>query len=136
MDNDLELLDCKEPGYNPIHNFESWIVAILNYEDQVDKLKLSTLERHNLTDEIFVLQKGKAYLIIGGIENLPINIKTIYMEKDIVYNVKRNAWHNILMSEDARVLIVENNKTGPANSQYINIEESEKNKVLLNISKL
>jgi hypothetical protein len=40
------------------------------------------------------------------------------MEPLKAYNVKRNAWHGVIMSRDAVILLVENEKTGITNSEY------------------
>ena len=36
-----------------------------------------------------------------------------------LYVVKQNQWHNIIVSEDAKVLIVENVDTGRENTEYM-----------------
>ena len=40
------------------------------------------------------------------------------MQTGKLYNVKKGAWHALLMERDAKVLIVENHSTGPENSEY------------------
>ena len=45
------------------------------------------------------------------------------MEAGNLYNVKRNAWHTVLLNQDATILIVEENNTGEANTEYFKLTE-------------
>ena len=97
-------------------DFESWRVAYIRYAERFNRANIHQLERHLLTDEIFVLLEGEATLIMGEEK------KEIPMEKGLIYNVRQAAWHGIYVSEDALVLIVENANTGRDNSEYMEIE--------------
>jgi hypothetical protein len=55
----------------------------------------------------------EATLIIGE------NCEECSMQVNKIYNVKRDIWHNIIVSRDARVLIVENDNTGLENTEYL-----------------
>ncbi len=109
----IEILHTMDEGYKPQVHFEAWRVAILRYADLFDRDKLVRLERHHLTDEVFVLLEGEATLIIGE------NCEECPMEANKIYNVKKDVWHNIVVSRDARVLIVENDNTGRDNTEYL-----------------
>ncbi len=50
--------------------------------------------------------------------------------REKLYNVKRNAWHSILTSQDAAILIVENQDTGEENTEYSRIAEGNKQEIL------
>ena len=92
--------------------------------------KMEFMERHTHTDEVFVLLNGLATLILGG--NGP-HASVLFlqdMEKGKIYNVKRNAWHAILTSQDATILIVENKDTGEVNTEYSRISEGDKQEIL------
>jgi hypothetical protein len=41
------------------------------------------------------------------------------MEGKKLYNVKRGAWHLVVLSRDASILLVENCDTGAGNSSYV-----------------
>ena len=65
---DEELLEIREytgPGYQPVVDFSAWRVAILNYLDEIHPKKINSVERHNETDEVFVLIKGQGILFLG-----------------------------------------------------------------------
>ena len=109
----IEILDTMEEGYRPQVRFEAWRVAILRYASRFDRNNLARLERHHLTDEVFVLLEGEATLLIGE------NCEECPMEANKLYNVKKDVWHHIIVSRDARVLIVENDNTGLENTEYL-----------------
>ena len=108
----------RENGFFPSVIFDRWRVAFLNYFDVVEKELLYRLERHFQTDEVFVLLRGKAWLIGAGDEDKPKAPKAFPMEPGTIYNIRRNIWHHVILSRDASVLIVENADTGNENSAY------------------
>lgn len=105
---------CKE-GYEIKHSFDGWMVAYLCYAEKYDTI--TYIERHLETDEIFVLLKGSATLLIGE------DLKHTEMEINKIYNVQKGVWHNIKVSRDALVLIVENKNTCVDNSEYMPIDK-------------
>jgi hypothetical protein len=52
------------------------------------------------------------------------------MERGKIYNVKRNAWHTILLSRDASVLLVENRDTGKHNSEITQLSGEIRHSIL------
>lgn len=109
---DLEIIRYEDDGYKSMVSFEGWRVAFLKYAEMFDQANVSKMERHLLTDEVFVLLSGQAALIVGD-EN-----QVCYLEKNTLYNVKKAVWHAVCVSRDAQLLIVENNNTGKENSEY------------------
>ena len=110
----LEIIEYTGEGYKSALRFGAWRVAFLNHAESFDKIK--RLERHMETDEVFMLLEGEAALIIGLDKNV------IPMEKHKIYNVRCGVWHNIKVSKDAKVFIVENDDTTVQNSEYINFD--------------
>ena len=98
-------------GYLPLVDFQGWRVAILRHDERF--AKLTGLERHLETDEVFVLLNGGAALIVEQ-EN---GIREWKMECGKVYNVPRNIWHHIVVTPDASVLVVENSNTSIENTE-------------------
>ena len=109
----LEIKDYTGEGYDRTHSFDTWRVAFLNYAERFDKV--TYLERHLLTDEVFVLLEGSAELWIGK------EMTVVPMEKNLIYNVGQGVWHAIRVSRDAKVLIVENSDTARENSEYFDL---------------
>jgi hypothetical protein len=121
----LEIRDYQGEGYQPLIDFGAWRVAILRFLDGLQPERQTTMERHTETDEVFVLTRGKGILIMGG--NGP-KIDGIYpqkMEIGKIHNIKRNAWHTILLSTDASVVIVENRDTDKHNSEYADLSPEQ-----------
>lgn len=110
---DIEILTYEGEGYRPVHDFESWRVALLNHAERFDAHTIKELERHRETDEIFVLLAGQAELIVGE------EMRRVPMEYGKVYNIPKGVYHGISVSEDARVLIVENADTTRENTDRI-----------------
>jgi mannose-6-phosphate isomerase-like protein (cupin superfamily) len=108
----LEILAYEGEGYNRTMHFGEWRVALANFGAPFDRDRYTYLERHLLTDEVFVLLSGKADLVIG------LERTETPMEAGKLYNVKQGTWHALLMSEDAKVLIVENHNTSIENSEH------------------
>ena len=114
----LDIREYNKVGYKALVDYGEWRVAILNYIDELDLDQNPRLERHMETDEVFVLLRGKTVLYMGGNEKQVKKITPQVMEPGKLYNVKRAAWHNILMSHDASVLLIENKNTSKKNSEY------------------
>jgi len=114
----IEIRDYKGKGYQPLIDFGEWRVAILRYLDEIRPDRINTMERHTETDEVFVLLNGRGILIMGGNEKEVHTIQPQVMESEKIYNVKRYAWHTILLSRDASVLLVENRDTDRHNTEY------------------
>lgn len=114
----LEVSEFNGPGYKPLIDFSAWRVAILNYLEEIHPENISTFERHNLTDEVFVLLRGAGILFLGDGSQHVENIYSQKMESGKLYNVKKNTWHSIVLSRDGSVLIVENQNTSRDNTDY------------------
>ncbi|MBO5879545.1 MAG: hypothetical protein J6Q68_03230 [Clostridia bacterium] len=113
---ELEISEYSGEGYKPLISSDGWRVAIVNACERFLEEKLVRSERHLETDEVFVLIKGDASLFIGE------DRKRYDMEIGKFYNVKKGAWHNMSMTENSIVLIVENDNTGPENTEYMSIK--------------
>jgi mannose-6-phosphate isomerase-like protein (cupin superfamily) len=117
-----ELVEIREhtgEDYLPLINFEGWRVAILNDASKFRRETMPYLERHNNTDEVFVLLEGNCTLYIGdGTSDFGL-ITLLSMQRKKVYNIKKGVWHNLTCAPGTSVLIVENADTSPANSDYL-----------------
>jgi len=114
----LEILTHHGPGFHPQVSFQTWRVAVLNFIDHLLPHNLTNLQRHDETDEVFVLLKGGCILFIGDGKNDPGTIHAVNMEPLTIYNVKKGTWHNHTLTMDASVLVVENCDTTDKNSPF------------------
>jgi hypothetical protein len=114
----LEIREFTGIGYKPLIDYGTWRVAILRYIDELIPKRIERVERHNKTDEVFVLLAGQAVLLLGEGDPDVVALHPQVMEPLKMYNVKRGAWHTNVLSRDASILLVENCDTGTGNSDY------------------
>ena len=117
-------------GYRPLIDFASWRVAILRWDPSMEPDQITFMERHTETDEVFVLLRGKAKLILGGNSTSVEDINAQELEACSLYNVKQNAWHTVILSEDATILIVEESNTGKTNTEYCDLAKKFKQTII------
>ncbi|MBK9121560.1 MAG: hypothetical protein IPM16_00365 [Chloroflexi bacterium] len=126
------LLDVQQytgEGYRPIVDYGAWRVAILRYHPELEPDAISTMQRHDETDEVFVLLEGHCILFIGEGADGVTAVNAVDMEPKLAYNVKKGAWHTHTLSHDATVLIVENRDTQAANSPTIPLSAAHRARV-------
>jgi len=121
----LEVREHLGPGYKPLVDFESWRVAILNFADDLRVENITRMQRHNETDEVFVLLKGCCILFIGEGDEAVTTIHAQELESGKLYNVRKGVWHHHTLSEDAMVLVVENFDTTYGNSPFCALTEAQ-----------
>ena len=107
----IESFKIKENGYHPFLIRDGWQVAQLNFMEEQHINNINKIDVHQQTDEVFVLLKGKAVLILAELEDDKPIFEVLLMEPTVTYNVPKNRWHNIAMEEGSEVLIVENSNT-------------------------
>lgn len=126
----LEVCDYTKEGYSPVVDYAEWRVAVLNYSDDLLPGNIKTMQRHNETDEVFVLLNGHCILFIGDGEEKVTDIFAEDMQPFKIYNVKKSAWHTHTLCMDAKVLIVENRNTTFDNSPFCPLTGMQQKKIL------
>jgi len=114
--NAIEITNFPVTDYEPLVDYDGWRVAVLAFCENTTLPKIKKMQKHNETDEVFVLVRGNCTLITGGNGEKPEEIKLHKMEPQKVYNVKKGFWHNHILDEDGIVVIVENRDTCDDNS--------------------
>ena len=122
----LEVREYKKEGYSPVVDYGAWRVAILNYNDQLLPENLTAMQRHNETDEVFILLRGGCILFIGDGDQKVTDIFAENMQPFKVYNVKKSTWHTHTLTKDAMVLIVENRETTFDNSPFCPLSDRQR----------
>lgn len=117
----LEVYEWSEDGYKPLVFSHDWQAAILNWEPIFDLEKIGEVERHNQTDEVFVLTKGKAVLFTIDEQGMQIE----EMKIGVIYNVCKGVWHNLTSTRDASWIIVENRDTHLHDCEFRQMSEQE-----------
>lgn len=127
---DIEIKEYCEPGYAPVIDYESWRVAVLNACEELYVPNLKTMQKHTLSDEVFVLLKGDCVLFTAGAGEQPGEIQATALKPYKCYNVKKGVWHTHTLTEGSSVLIVENRNTGDDNSPTVRLSEEECKRLL------
>lgn len=123
---DLQILEFNDVGLSRVYENKDWMVGIKNWKQANDKANIDCLERHNETDELFVLLAGACILLTatdkasGGLD-----IKATVMEHNKVYNLPRSLWHNTVTRKDAKLILVEATATSMANSNIVALDAAQ-----------
>jgi ureidoglycolate hydrolase len=126
----LEVRAYDQAGYRPLVDFGHWRVAVLNYSADLRPEKIGTMQRHDLTDEVFVLLRGRCLLFVGDGSASVTDIQAENMRPLMAYNIKQAVWHTHTLSEDAMVLIVENRDTTYDNSPFCALSPEQQREVI------
>jgi len=114
----VEIGSSFEQAYKPVLDFHGWRVAMLRHFEVVSPKLFHRVERHNDTNEVFILTTGFADLIVCKGDGGPEEPAVIPMVHNVAYNVRQAVWHHVLMSTDAHIILFERSETGPENSDY------------------
>ena len=122
---DIKKGDLK--GYNRVIEYDKWLVANLSACEDTKLEAIASFQKHFETDEVFILLKGKACLIVLEGDKFDVNKLTfINMEPNNFYNIKKGFYHQHVLSDDANLCIIENSNTSDdLNSHRIHLTEDE-----------
>jgi len=108
-------------GYRPFVSYRDWLVALMNWEPRFDPNNVGQVERHNQTDEIFVLIHGRGILFVDDDDT----IRVFDMQPGVIYNVTCGTWHSVIGTRESSWLIVESNDTSEENSDFRELTATE-----------
>jgi len=126
----LEIREYVEQGYQPVIDYGAWRVAMLRYHPELEPDAIDTMQRHDETDEVFVLLAGRCILFLGEGDAQIDAIHAVDMQPLKAYNIKRGVWHTHTLSLDATVLIVENRDTDETNSPLIPLTRDQRDQLI------
>ena len=126
----LEVREYNKEGYSPVVDYCAWRVAVLNYSDQLLPQNIKAVQRHNETDEVFILLRGRCILFIGDGDQEVTGLFGVNMEPFKLYNVKKTTWHTHTLDKDAMVLIVENRDTTFDNSPFCPLSDMQQQMII------
>ncbi len=125
----IEQYQISDNGYHPFLIRDGWQVAQLNYMPEQEIGNIVKLDIHHLTDEVFILLNGKAVLIGAEINGNDVNFEVELMKPNITYNIPVGTWHNIAMSTDCEIIIIEKSDTHVADFEFFPLSEEKKNEM-------
>ena len=112
-------------GMQRVFENEKWTVGIKNWKPANDVTGIDCLERHNLTDELFVLVEGACTLVYANETDNGLEFGAVKMEKDKVYNIPAAIWHNTITQKDTKMILIEDSNTSMDNSDILNLNEAQ-----------
>lgn len=121
----IEKFEYEGEGLIRVFENEKWMVGIKNWKPANDIANTNCLERHNQTDELFVLLSGKCVLLFANEVNGELVIEAVDMEPMKVYNIPATLWHNTVTQKDTKLILVEDSSTGMANSDILDLNEAQ-----------
>lgn len=108
-----------------VYENEKWTIGIKNWKPGSDPGGIDCLERHNETDELFVLVRGSCVLVCAEETGAGLEFSSVEMELDTVYNIPRGLWHNAITSRNAKLIVMEDVSTGMNNSDLLSLNEEQ-----------
>lgn len=136
MNQIIDLYQHKDKGYNPFLITPQWQIAQLNYSAEQELNNIVRLDIHHRTDEAFYLIKGEVVLIAAEIIENHVIFELKLMKEGVVYNIRQNIWHNIVMRPDSHVLIIEDNDTHLGDFEFFYLSNSQIDELVKKVGKL
>lgn len=125
MENGIQVYHYEGEGLQVSYDNGKWIVGVKNYKPASDIRFMDCLERHLLTDELFVpLTAGSKLVSLGLEEGAFLQVQK--MEVGRIYAVPRGLWHNAIMEPDGKIALIEQPGTGVDNSEFRKLIPSER----------
>ncbi|MGE0074084.1 MAG: hypothetical protein AB7S52_02550 [Sphaerochaetaceae bacterium] len=117
-------------GLQLVYDQGEWVIGIKNYKKANDISTLRTLERHNETDESFVLLTGACTLLCYD-DTLPLAsaVELVAMQEHTVYTIPKGVWHTTIMVPEAKMILLERSGTSMENSELYDLSTSVIEKV-------
>lgn len=112
-------------GMSRVFENEKWTVGIKNWKPANDISGIDCLERHNKTDELFVLLAGRCTLLYANETDGGLEIGAVEMEPMKVYNIPATLWHNTVTQKDTKMVLIEDSSTGMDNSDILPLDAAQ-----------
>ena len=121
----IESYEFTGEGMTRVYENEKWMVGIKNWKPANDITGIDCLERHNKTDELFILLSGSCTLLYANETAEGLVIDKVEMEPMKVYNIPATLWHNTVTKKDTKMILVEDSSTGMDNSDIYNLSAEQ-----------
>lgn len=121
----IESYDFSGEGMKRVYENTKWTVGIKNWKPTNDISQIDSLERHHLTDELFVLLEGSCTLIYAIETEQGLTFYGVKMEKEKVYNIPQLLWHNTITDPETKLILIEDSNTSSENSSVITLSKNQ-----------
>lgn len=109
-------------GFEVVHEDLAWRVGLMSRCEQYSPDQITSMQRHDNCDEVFVLLKGRCALLT--LQN--DRIEAVDLRPNRVYNVPKGVWHHHVLDAQALVLVVENRDMALSTSPYLPLDEEKR----------
>ncbi|WP_283609921.1 cupin domain-containing protein [Faecalispora anaeroviscerum] len=121
----IQSFEMNGEGMQRVYENEKWTIGIKNWKPANDITGTTCLERHNKTDELFVLLNGRCTLISAEEVDGELKLEALEMEPFKVYNIPQSLWHNTVTQKDTKMVLIEDVSTGMENSDVIDLTPTQ-----------
>ncbi|MDR1251802.1 MAG: hypothetical protein LBK62_06500 [Treponema sp.] len=125
----IEVKDFSGEGMSRVYENGKWMVGIKNWKPANDITGIDCLERHNETDELFVLLAGRCTLVYANEKGGDLEIAAVEMEPFKVYNIPASLWHNTVTQRDTKMALIEDSSTGANNSDMLALKPEQSGEI-------
>ena len=125
----IEVKDFSGEGMSRVYENQKWTVGIKNWKPANDISGIDCLERHNETDELFILLTGTCTLIYANENSGNLDIQAVKMEPFKVYNIPATLWHNTVTQKDTKMALIEDSSTASHNSNVLSLNGEQIDRV-------
>ncbi|MGN7941645.1 cupin [Virgibacillus sp. 6R] len=122
---DIQAFEYSAEGMNRVYENEKWLVGIKNWKPANDITSIDCLERHNETDELFVLIAGKCELVYANETSNELHFEVVKMEPFKVYNIPATLWHNTITEKDTKLVLIEDSSTSLKNTDFFKLSNQQ-----------
>lgn len=123
MEQGIDIYNYDGEGLERSYACENRLVGIKNYKPASSREQMDNLEKHLLTDELFIpLTEGSILLYNqdGG------SLCHASMEMGRIYSVRKGTWHNVLMIPGGKMALTERADTSMENSLLLPLTREER----------
>lgn len=123
MEQGIDIYNYDGEGLERSYACENRLVGIKNYKPASSREQMDSLEKHLLTDELFIpLTEGSILLYKqdGG------SLCHASMEMGRIYSVRKGTWHNVLMIPGGKMALTERADTSTENSLLLPLTREER----------
>lgn len=121
----IQSADFDGAGMKRVYENNEWTVGIKNYKAANSLEGFKELERHNKTDELFVLLSGRCVLLEMYEESGRMHFHATPMRPAKVYTIPSGLWHTTITETDTKLVLIEDADTGMANSDTVLLEGTD-----------
>jgi len=126
MKRPLDIFYFQGSGFKPLVISSGWQVSQLNDCEALHSDTVDRIERHDGTDEVFLLVRGNATLVTATKQAGQHQFELVQMEQGVTYNIPSGTWHTIITTPRMQVMIVEKDHTHEHDVTYCVLTDSER----------